>query len=92
VAPESFISHGIFGDPAHSTAHALLSGVVLTARHRTCSRTGQGFGVALIRTAGFEATLCLADAEHPVTPEVRNTISGTVFLAASVEIDDVGPS
>lgn len=87
MASESFISHGIFGDPAESTAHARLSGVVLKAGHRTCTLTGQGFSVATVRSAGFEADLCLSDAEHPVTPEPGNIISGTVFLVATVEAE-----
>ena len=87
MASESFISYGIFGDPGQSTAHARLSGLVLTASHCTCTLTWQGFSVATVRSAGFEADLCLSDAEHPVTPEPDNIVSGTVFLAATVEAD-----
>lgn len=85
VASESFFSHGIWGDPAESTAHAQLSGVVIKAGHRTCVFTGQGFSVATVRSVGFEADVCLSDAEHPVTPEPGNIVSGTVFLVASIE-------
>jgi hypothetical protein len=85
MAPESFISHGVFGDQAERTAHARLSGVALKVSHRTCTLTGQGFSVATVRSVGFEADLCLADAEHPVTPEPGNIVSGTVFLVATLE-------
>ncbi|PZS16100.1 MAG: hypothetical protein DLM57_11430 [Pseudonocardiales bacterium] len=85
VASESFISHGIFGDPTQSTAHARLSGLVLSARHRVCELTGQGFSVARVRTVGFEADLCLSDSEHPTVPQPDNIVSGTVFLAAAVD-------
>jgi hypothetical protein len=87
VASESFISHGVFGDPAESTAHARLSGIVLNASHRTCALTGQGFSVATVRSVGFETDVCLSDAEHPVTPEPGNIVSGTVFLVATVEAE-----
>lgn len=87
MAEESFISHGIFGEPAQSTAHVQLSGVLLSAARHTCSLTGQGFSVATVRTFGFQAALCLADTEHPATPEPGNIISGTVFLTASLDLD-----
>jgi len=86
MGSESFISYGVWGDPAESTAHAWLSGVVLKASHRTCTLTGQGFSVATVRTAGFEADLCLSDAEHAATPVPGNIVSGTVFLVATVEL------
>lgn len=85
MASESFISYGVFGDPAQSTAHARLAGTVLRASHRICELTGQGFSVATVRTVGFETDLCLADTEHPSTPEPGNVISGTVFLTAVID-------
>jgi hypothetical protein len=84
MAAESFISHGVFGDPAQSTAHARLGGTVLRASHRTCEVTGQGFSVATVRTVGFEADLCLADTEHR-TPQPGSIISGTVYLIAAID-------
>lgn len=87
MASESFFSHGIFGDPTESTAHAWLSGVVLNAGHRTCTVTGQGFSVATVRSVGFEADVCLSDAEHPITPAPGNIVSGTVFLVATIEAE-----
>lgn len=89
IATESFISHGVFGDPADSTARARLSGVVLSGRRRTCALTGEDFSVARVRTVGFEADVCLAAAEHPVTPVPGNVVSGTVFLVARVETSDL---
>jgi hypothetical protein len=85
LASESFFSHGIWGDPSDSTAHAQLSGVVLKASHRRCALTGQGFSVATVKTIGFEADLCLSDTEHPVTPQPGNIVSGTVYLVATVD-------
>lgn len=90
MASESFLSYGVFGDPAESTAHARLSGTVVQASHRECMLTGQGFSVATVRSVGFEADLCLADTEHPVTPEPGNIVSGTVFLVAIVEATELG--
>ena len=85
IAAESFISPGIFGDPAQSTAQARLAGTVLRASHRICELTGQGFTVATVRCVGFDTDLCLADTEHPVTPEPGSIISGTVFLTATID-------
>jgi hypothetical protein len=84
LAEESFISHGAFGDPADSGADARLAGTVLRASHRTCVLTGQGFSVATVRTVGFQADVCLPDAEHPVPPEPGTIISGTVYLTAAI--------
>ncbi|MDQ1493993.1 MAG: hypothetical protein QOG69_476, partial [Actinomycetota bacterium] len=87
VASESFMSYGVFGDPEQSSAHARLSGVVLSAQERVCALTGQGFSVATVRTVGFEAAVCLARTEHAVAPHAGNVVSGTVFLTATVESD-----
>jgi hypothetical protein len=57
----------------------------LTAERRICSLTGQPFIIAVVRTVGFEADLCLAGTEHPATPEPDNIISGTVFLVATID-------
>lgn len=82
MAAESFISYGVFADPAASTAHARLSGTVLRARHHTNALTGQGFTAATVRTVGFETELCLADADHTAVVEPGSVISGTVYLTA----------
>jgi hypothetical protein len=89
LAPESFISNGLFGDAADCTAHARLGGTVLRASHQTCELTGQGFTVATVRTVGFEADLCLADTEHPAVPEPGAIISGTVFLTAAIDTPEL---
>jgi hypothetical protein len=72
------------------TAHARLAGTVLRASHRSCELTGQGFSVATVRTVGFETDLCLADAEHPATPEPGSIIAGTVFLTALIDSPPLG--
>jgi hypothetical protein len=92
IAAESFISYGVFGDPAQSTAHARLAGTVLRASHRNCELTGQGFSVATVRTVGFETDLCLADTEHPATPEPGSIIAGTVFLTAIIDTAELPAS
>jgi len=38
-----------------------------------------------VRTAGFEADLCLAGSEHPGLPAPGNIISGTVVLSAAID-------
>jgi hypothetical protein len=83
----SFISYGAFAEAgfAAPTAYARLAGTVLSASHRKCALTGQGFSVATVLSAGFAADVCLSDDEHPVTPAPGNIISGTVFLTAAFE-------
>jgi hypothetical protein len=85
VASESFMSFGVFGEAASSTAHARLAGVVLSAKRQVCALTGQPFSVAAVRTIGFEADVCLAGSEHAVAPQPGNVLSGTVFLVATIE-------
>ncbi len=75
LAAESFISYGVFADPAQARPRARLSGTVLKAGHHVCALTGQPFTVAAVRTAGFEADLCLAGSEHPGLPAPGNIIS-----------------
>jgi hypothetical protein len=85
LAAESFISYGVFADPAEAWPHARLSGTVLSAGRRVCALTGQPFTVATVRTAGFEADVCLAGSEHPDPPAPSSIISGTVVLSAVID-------
>ena len=83
LAAESFISYGMFADPAEARPDARLSGTVLHAGRRVCALTRQPFTVATVRTAGFEADVCLAGSEHPDLPAPGSIISGTVVLSAA---------
>lgn len=85
MAAESFISYGVFGDRTTAEPYARLNGTVL--RSRTCrnSLTGAGFHVARVRTAGFEADVCLAASEHPVPPAPGAVVAGTVYLVVVLE-------
>lgn len=85
MGSESFISQGVFGDPANSTAHARLAGLVISSRSSACGLTGQTYSVSRVRTVGFETDLCLAGSDHPTIPAAGNIISGTVFLVGSIE-------
>jgi hypothetical protein len=85
VAAESFVPYGMFGEPGQASAHARLSGIVLTARRSICALTGQPFTIASVRTVGFEADLCLAGSEHPGVPAPGNVVSGTVFLSVFID-------
>jgi hypothetical protein len=78
-------TYGLFADPAQAQPRARLSGTVLHAGRRICALTGQPFTVAAIRTAGFEADLCLAGSEHPGLPAPGSIISGTVYLSAVID-------
>ena len=57
----------------------------LRAERHVCALTGQPFTVAAVRTAGFEADLCLPGSEHPGLPAPGNIISGTVVLSAAFD-------
>ena len=85
LGAESFISHGVFTDPAQAGSRARLSGTVLDAARHVCALTGQPFIVAAVRTAGFEADLCLAASDHREVPVPGNIISGTVVLSAAID-------
>lgn len=91
MASESFLSYGIFGEPADASAYARLAGTVLHARQHTVALTGQEFVAARVRTAGFEATVCMAAADHPAVPQVGEIIAGTVFLVACLDAIRPGP-
>jgi hypothetical protein len=84
MAAQSFISHGVFGDPDDAQAFARLAGIVPYAERRTVSLTGQAFIVARVRTVGFEADLCLPGSDHPQTPTAGQVVAGTVFLVAAL--------
>jgi hypothetical protein len=85
LGAESFISYGVFDDPAQVRPRGRLSGTVLHAGPRVCALTGQRFTVATVRTAGFETDLCLAGGEHPDVPAPGSIISGTVILSAAID-------
>jgi hypothetical protein len=83
MAPESFISYGVFADPDDAGAMARLNGVVIGASRRTTALTGQSFTVARVRTAGFEVDVCLSAEEHPEVPRPGQVLGGEVFLVGS---------
>lgn len=91
MGAESFVSHGLFGPPTEATPYARLNGVVL--RSRTCrnSLTGTPFHVARVRTAGFEADVCLAVDEHPDAPPPGAVVAGTVYLVVALELPPAPP-
>ncbi len=84
LAAESFISYGLFGDPAGGTAHATLAGTVLSAQRRTTVQTGQAFHAAQVQTAGFVADVCFPAPGGDAPPLPGQVVAGTVFLVASL--------
>jgi hypothetical protein len=89
LAAESFTSYAGIADHPHLQSRAWLSGTVLGATRRVSGLTGQSFTVATVRTAGFEATLCLAGTDHPDLPEPGTVIGGTVVLSAAIDTPDL---
>jgi hypothetical protein len=83
MAAESFISYGVFNDGDSAQAYARLNGVVLTADVRTVTATGQRFVASRVRSAGFQADVCLPADERTVAPPPGSVIDGTVFLVVS---------
>ena len=82
MATESFVSYGVFAEPAEAKAHARLSGTVLDSARRVVEATGQPFIVARVRSVGFEADLCIPG--NRPQPQPGSVVSGTVFLSASL--------
>ncbi|MBO0901928.1 hypothetical protein J1G42_15185 [Cellulomonas sp. zg-ZUI222] len=85
MGPESFVSYGVFGDPAGAEAYARLNGTVLRSRTCRTALTGGTFHVARVRTVGFEADVCLAASEHPQAPAPGAVLAGVVYLVMSLE-------
>jgi hypothetical protein len=92
MGSESFISYGVFNPGPEAAATALLNGVVLRSDRRINSISGHAFVVARVRTAGFEADVCLRGAEHPNALEPGQIVSGRVFLTASLATFSDSPS
>jgi hypothetical protein len=85
LAAESFTSYAGVADRPHLQSRAWLSGTVLGATRRVSGLTGQSFTVAAVRTAGFEASLCLAGDDHPDLPAPGSIIAGIVVLSAAID-------
>jgi len=85
MAPESFVSYGVFAEPSQADSTARLNGTVLRSRTGRNALTGGTFHVARVRTAGFEADLCLAASEHPEPPPSGAVVAGTVYLVVALE-------
>ncbi|HYY17553.1 MAG TPA: hypothetical protein VE864_01840 [Streptosporangiaceae bacterium] len=83
--PADFVPFGAFAEPAKAQPHARLTGTVIKAERRINRLTGQEFTVAITRTAGFDADVCLSAAEHPGVPAPGAIITGVVSL--SVRLD-----
>lgn len=80
-----FVPFGAFAEPAKAQPHARLTGAVIKAERRVCHLTGQPFTVAITRTAGFEADVCLAAGEHPEVPAPGAILTGLVSLSVSLD-------
>ena len=83
MAPESFLSYGIF-DEDDPSAYARLAGTVLEADVRTVELTGQRFVHALVRTIGFDAHVCFPAGDGDVAPSPGAILGGTVFLVGAM--------
>jgi hypothetical protein len=85
VAPESFISTGIFERPGRATAAAILHGTVIRAEMRTNALTGQPFHVVHMATGLFETDLCVAGSDLPAEVHPGMIVGGGVFMVASLQ-------
>jgi hypothetical protein len=83
--PADFQPFGAFAEPAKAQPHARLSGTVVKAERRINRLTGQEFTVAVTRTGGFDADVCLSAAEHPGLPAPGAVITGIVSLSARLD-------
>jgi hypothetical protein len=89
MADESFIPTGMFGTGDEVQPVALLNGTVRYAERRTTMLTGQDFVVARVRTAGFEADVCLPSGTAVPLPGV--VVSTEAFLTGSLDITFPAP-
>ena len=83
-ATESFVSYGLFAGESAPEPTAFLSGTVVDAATMTNGATGQPFHVVRVATVGFEATVCLAGAEHADLPAPGNIVAGSCYLVVDV--------
>ena len=81
---DSFISYGVFGDPADAPPVARFGALVRSAERRTNTALGQSFVVAAANIVGIEATLCLSGQEFPDVPVPGQVIAGEAYLVASI--------
>jgi len=81
MAAESFIPTGLFGSP---TAEARLYGTVRSAERRTVSETGNEIDVLVVRTVGFDATVCVPARLLGGEALPGSILGGTVSLVASM--------
>ena len=80
LGAQSFLSHGVWGEPAQSQAYARLAGIVSRVDTRANTLTGQRFHVARVRSFEMELDVCLAADEHPEPPVAGGVVAGTAFL------------
>jgi len=86
VGGQSFISYGIFGEPAQADAYARLNGVVQRAERRSNALTGQHFIWARVSSAGFDADVCMpATADDPAVPAPGAVVGGTCYMVGSLD-------
>lgn len=82
---ESFVSYGVLHDADGSELAeptGFLAGTVLECTTQENAASGQSFHAARVRSAGFEATVCLAASEFPTAPEPGNVVAGSCYLVA----------
>lgn len=81
MGAESFISFGLFGDP---DAQARLHGTVKASERRVVAQTGQEVVLAVVQTAGFNATLCTPADALAWQPVPGNVLGGSVFMVGCI--------
>ena len=84
LGAQSFLSHGVWGEPAQSEAYARLAGIVSRVDTRVNTLTGQRFHVARVRSFEMELDVCLAADEHLEPPVVGGVVAGTAFLTGTL--------
>jgi hypothetical protein len=66
-----------------------LYGTVLSAQTRTVVQSGNEIDVLVLRTAGFEATVCVPGGSLGLKPQPGNILGGMVYLVGSMS--SIGP-
>jgi hypothetical protein len=84
MAAGSFISYGVFADPADAEARARMNGIITAVEARTNALTGRRFLACRVESIGSEFDLVTVPSEG-AEPMVGSVVAAEVFLIASID-------
>jgi hypothetical protein len=84
MGSESFMSYGVFGEPASAEAYGRVNAIVVAAETRRNLLTGQTFLACRARCLGFELDILTEPVAGP-QPTPGSIVAANVWLVASIE-------